>query len=132
MKKRSRVLIRIKRTLITLIFLAALGAVFYFGYYQFQLPADQYGVIFTKLNGWDPLVVKPASFRIEWEGLIPLNLKMEKFDLLPVTKRISSSGTLPSSEIYSMYLENNPDFSFSYAFDNYIYCKTFQSSQFDN
>ncbi len=117
MKKRSRVLIRIKRTIITLIILAALGAVFYFGYYQFQLPADQYGVIFTKLNGWDPAVVEPSSFRIEWEGLIPLNLRMEKFVLVPVTKRISATGTLPSSEIYSMYLENNPDFSFSYVFD---------------
>ena len=122
MKKRSKAVTRIKRVIILLIVLAVLGAAFYFGYYQFQLPADTYGVIFTKLNGWNPAVVKPAEFRLEWEGLIPLNLRIEKFALNPVETTIEAKGQLPSSEEYSLLLENNPDFSYSYKFKvSYIF-----------
>lgn len=118
MKKRSRVKARIKGTLIFLIILAALGAAFYFGYYQFQLPADTYGVIFTKWlgSGWDPEVVVPATHRIEWEGLLPTNLKLEKFTLTPRETTLSLSGELPSANIYSSHLEGSPDFSYKYNF----------------
>ena len=117
MRKRSRAGARIKGFFIFLLVAAAAGAVFYFGYYQFQLPADNYAVIFTKLNGWNPEVVKPGVFRTEWEGLIPLNLRMEKYTLLPVLKRINIEGELPSAEVYSTYLENSPDFNYSFSFD---------------
>ncbi|MDC7225847.1 MAG: hypothetical protein PQJ61_03670 [Spirochaetales bacterium] len=119
MKKRSKIGKRIKRSIILLLILAAVGAVFYFGYYQFQLPADTYGVIFTKYtgNGWDHDVVKPGEFRFEWQGLIPMNLSMEKFLLFPKSERVSLEGELPSAELYGMYLEGNPSFEYSYSFD---------------
>lgn len=117
MRKRSKAGAMIKGFILFLLIVAAIGSVFYFGYYQFQLTADNYAVVFTKLNGWNPDVVKPGIFRIEWEGLIPLNLKMEKFLMIPITKRISINGTLPSSDVYSTYLENSPDFNYSYSFD---------------
>ncbi|HAK47604.1 MAG TPA: hypothetical protein DCO79_16995 [Spirochaeta sp.] len=119
MKKRSKIGKRIKRTFILLLVIAAAGAVFFFGYYQFQLPADNYGVIFTKYtgDGWNHEVIKPGTARIEWQGLIPLNLSIERFILLPVTSRITVDGNLPSAEVYSMYLEGSPDFHYSYTFD---------------
>lgn len=119
MKKRTKIGKRIKRTFILLLIIAAAGAVFYFGFYQFQLPADNYGVIFTKYTGdsWNHDVIKPGSLRIEWQGLIPMNMKIERFKLTPVKNSLSIEGKLPSSEIYSIYLEGSPDFSYSYNFD---------------
>lgn len=116
MKKRSKALTAVKRIILTLIFLAVIGAVFYFGYYQFQLADNTYGVIFTKLNSWDHKLVQPSEFRIEWEGLIPLNLRMEKFTLAPVQATVSAKGELPSSAAYSALLQNSPDFSYEYSF----------------
>jgi len=118
MKKRSRVKARIKGTFIFLLIIAALGAVFYFGYYQFQLPPDTYGVIFTKWvgSGWNQEVVKPGTNHIEWEGLLPTNLKMEKFTISPRRIELSVSGELPSADSYSRYLEGSPDFSYEYRF----------------
>ena len=115
MKKRSKALIRIRRTILLLLILTALTSVFFFGYYQFQLPADTYGVIFTKINGWNHDVIVPAEFRFEWEGLIPFNLKIEKFTILPTESIISSKGRLPSADVYATYLYGNPDFSYEYS-----------------
>jgi hypothetical protein len=117
MKKRSKAGARIKGFIIFLLILAAVCGVFYFGYYQFQLTDDTYAVIFTKLNGWNPDVVKPGAFRIEWEGLIPLNLRMEKFSLKPLNSRVILEGELPSAETYASYLENSPAFNYSFTFD---------------
>ena len=95
-----------------IIILAAAASVFYFGYYQFQLPADTYGVYYTRLNGWNGSVVSPAEFRIEWEGLIPLNLTLHRFRLEPVISDVSAAGVLPSADEYSSFLEGSPDFSY--------------------
>jgi hypothetical protein len=116
MKKRSGKGARIKGVFIFLLLLAAAGAIFYFGYYQFQLPTDTYGVIFTKISGWNPTAVKPGEFRIEWEGLVPGNLNIQKFVLKPRETLITAEGRLPSAETYKMYLEGNPDFSYKYTF----------------
>ena len=119
MKKRSNIGKRIKRTFIFILILAAAGAVFYFGFYQFQLPADNYGVIFTKYtgSGWDMEVLQPGSLRFVWQGLLPMNLSIERFSLTPARSRIEIGGNLPSSDIYSIYLEGSPDFNYSYTFD---------------
>ena len=117
MKKRPKLLTRFLRTIILLLILTALGAVFYFGYYQFQLPADNYGVIFTKLDGWKDEVIMPGGFRFEWQGLIPLNLQIEKFEIIPHTASLSAAGELPSADSYSLYLKDSPDFKYSYSFD---------------
>ncbi|MBI9105503.1 MAG: hypothetical protein JEZ04_02095 [Spirochaetales bacterium] len=114
MKKRSRVKTRIKGIFILLVILSALGAVFYFGYYQFQLPVDTYGVIFTRLEKWDPVVVQAGTNRFEWEGLLPTNLIMEEFSISPRRIELSITGELPSAKAYSSYLEGSPDFSYNY------------------
>lgn len=111
----------IKRIFLTLIIIGTLGGAFYFGYYQFQLPMDNYAVIFTKINKWNPKVVKPGNFRFEWEGLIPFNLKMEYFLLKPINKNISVSGSLPSASAYSAHLSEKPNFSYEFSLNiNYI------------
>ncbi len=108
MKKRSK----IAGTIIIILLIAAAGAAVIFGYYQFQLPSDTYAVIYTKINGWNPEVVKPGEFRIEWEGLIPANLSMQKIVILPHQLSINRSGELPSSDVYSRMIEGDADFSY--------------------
>ncbi len=126
MKKGSKVLKRIRNIILSIIIIAALASVFYFGYYQFQLPSDTYGVIFTKINGWNSKTIMPGTFRFEWEGLIPLNLRIEKYKIAPVNVRISNKGYLPSAEIYRTYLKNTPEFAYSYAFD-VVYTLNYES-----
>ncbi len=88
------------------------GTVFYFGWIQFRLDENTYGVIFTKTYGYDEEVVIPGKFLWRWEALIPTNLTLHTFEITPQTKQHSKSGTLPSGEIYGSVLEENTDFSF--------------------
>ena len=117
MKKGNRVLKTIRRTIILLLILAALGAAFYFGFYRFQLKAGNYGVVFTKINGWDPKVVSPASYRFEWEGLLPTNLSMSVFGIEERRTELRAAGELPSASAYAYYLEGDADFSYDIRFN---------------
>ena len=96
--------------LVILVILA--GVVFYFGWVQIQLPAENYAVIFTKTGGYDQEVVRPGEFSWRWERLIPTNMTLYKFDLHPRSEKIPFQGNLPSAELYSSILPENPDFSY--------------------
>lgn len=95
-----------------LIIIIAGGVAFYFGWIQIQLPADSYGVIFTKTNGFEHQVVKPGTFVWRWQRLLPTNLKLYIYKLTTQQTQISSEGTLPSGELYAQYLDGKPDFSY--------------------
>jgi hypothetical protein len=102
-----------KAFLIILVILVLLaGAVFYFGWVQIHLPAEHYAVVFTKTGGYDQEVVRPGEFSWRWERLIPTNMKLYMFDLHPQSRKISFQGSLPSAELYSSTLPENPDFSY--------------------
>jgi transcriptional regulator with XRE-family HTH domain len=88
------------------------GTVFYFGWIQFKLDENTYGVIFTKTNGYDDDVVIPGKFIWRWEALIPTNLTLHTFEITPQTKQLSKIGSLPSGDIYGSVLEEKTDFSF--------------------
>ena len=92
------------------------GLVFYFGWIQIQLEENTYAVIFTKLNGYDEEITEPGTFTWRWDRLLPTNMTIHEFTLRPQEKEISLSGTLPSSDSYSLYLEGAPDFSYSLSF----------------
>jgi hypothetical protein len=97
------------------ILIIAAGVAFYFGWIQLQLPADTYGVIFTKTSGFEPTVVKPGAFVWRWQRLLPTNLTLYTFKLAPQQTEISSDGALPSGSLYSQYLDGKPDFSYKIA-----------------
>lgn len=105
-----------RKFFVTLIFLiVAAGAAFYFGWVQFQLPADSYGVIFTKTGGFESNVVKPGSFVWRWQRLLPTNLTLYVYHLTPQHTQITSQGTLPSGSLYAQYLQGKPSFSYKIA-----------------
>jgi hypothetical protein len=94
------------------ILIIAGGTVFYFGWIQLQLPADTYGVIFTKTNGFEHTVIKPGTFVWRWQRLLPTNLTLYTYKLTPQQAEVSSEGTLPSAALYSQFLDGKPDFSY--------------------
>lgn len=94
------------------ILLIAGGTAFYFGWVQLQVPANSYGVVFTKTGGWDTSVIRPGEFHWRWERLLPTNFTLHVFPSTPHETDVQSSGTLPSAEVYASYLEENPDFSY--------------------
>jgi hypothetical protein len=101
-----------KAFLITLIILVVLaGAAFYFGWLQILLPAENYAVIFTKTGGYDETVVRPGEFSWRWQRLIPTNMTVYTFDLHPRIVEASFESALPSADLYSSILPENPDFS---------------------
>ncbi|MBA7588104.1 hypothetical protein ES708_30154 [subsurface metagenome] len=98
--------------IILVILLLIAGAVFFAGWIQLLLPAETYGVIFTKTGGLDNKVVYPGVFTWRWERLIPTNLTLYKYKLTTYKLESSFKGTLPSAETYSSILPEKPDFSY--------------------
>lgn len=94
------------------ILIIAAGVVFFFGWVQYELPPNSYGVIFTKSHGWEPTVIRPGTFVWRWQRLLPTNLTLYAFPANPASKRISVTGTLPSAESYAQQLTPEPDFSY--------------------
>lgn len=95
-----------------IILLIAGGTAFYFGWVQLQMPANSYGVVFTKTGGWDDSVIRPGEFHWRWERLLPTNFTLHVFPSTPHETEVQSSGTLPSADAYASYLEEDPDFSY--------------------
>jgi hypothetical protein len=79
---------------------------------QIHLPAEHYAVVFTKTGGYDEEVIRPGEFSWRWERLIPTNMTLYTFDLHPRSEEISFQGSLPSADLYSSILPENPDFSY--------------------
>ena len=103
-----------KKFLVSLVIIVvAAAAVFYFGWVQLLLPADTYGVMFTKSGGWSPTVLVPGKFEWRWERLIPTNFTLYKYTIVPQVQDLKASGTLPSGDLYSQYMPGKPDFSYT-------------------
>jgi hypothetical protein len=89
------------------------GVVFYFGWIQFAVPVDKYGVMVSKTGGIYPKVITHEQFMWRPERVLPTNVKLYFFDAAPYTSTETVSGELPSAKIYSAQLEEKPDFSYS-------------------
>lgn len=100
-----------KAIFVLFLLIISAGAVFYFGWVQFSVPAGHYGVMISKTGGVNTSPVEPGVFRWQWELLLPTNAEILEFDLAPVTHTETVSGTLPSGSLYSRMIEGSPDFS---------------------
>ena len=107
---------KVKSILSIIILILAAIAVFIFGIVKIDLPPDTYAVIFTKTGGYDSKIFQAGDFRWKWENLLPTNLSYSLFDLSPRRISINSEGSLPSGDIYSIYLDGNPDFTYTFNF----------------
>lgn len=102
---------KVKMSVIILVLFSCV--VFFTGWVQLAVPAGKYGVLVSKTGGVNSVPITPGSFRWQWERLLPTNTSILVFDLSPAIVTSSSSGTLPSGELYSKMLEGDPDFSWN-------------------
>lgn len=89
------------------------GAVFYFGWIQFQLDEHSYGVVFSKTSGYEEEVLRPGEFNWRWEALLPTNITLHKIEVLPRSVDLEKSGSLPSGKVYAQAVEVSSDFKYS-------------------
>ncbi len=107
-----------KKFIISLIILVLVFSfVFLWGWTEFFVPVDKYGVMVSKTSGIKNEVIRSGNFSWSWERLIPTNTKLYVFSANPQTHSKNIAGTLPSAQIYSNMLEGNPDFSYNFSVD---------------
>ena len=103
-----------KKFVISLIILIILaGVVFYFGWIQFRIPEGSYAVVFSKTGGYESRAIPAGEFAWRWEALLPTNLTLHSYTGDPHTATLRTSGSLPSADLYSRQLEENPSFDYS-------------------
>jgi hypothetical protein len=103
-----------KKFIVFFILLLGLGGTgFYFGWIQLEVPVQSRGVIFTKTGGWEEKPIEPGAFTWRWEKLIPGNFTLYLYPDKVYTAEIEADGSLPSAEVYSMFLDGNPSFRYS-------------------
>ena len=101
-----------KRIIITLFILAALGGlVFLGGWAQLTVPPGAYGVVRSKTHGVDPRPVQTGEFRWIWYKLIPTNVAITVFRPERTERAINAANTLPSGGIYAAFAGIPGDFS---------------------
>ncbi|MDR1931720.1 MAG: hypothetical protein LBQ57_02745 [Spirochaetales bacterium] len=103
-----------KKFIVLFILLLALGGTgFYFGWVQLSIPAGSRGVIFTKTHGWEARAAQPGAFAWRWEKLIPGNFTLYLYPDTIYTDEILASGSLPSADVYNLFLDGRPEFTYS-------------------
>jgi hypothetical protein len=95
-----------------LLILIALGACFFLGWVQYQVPQGSFGVIRSKTHGIDPAVVREGRFRWVWYKLLPTNVKIQIFKTPEISLPLNISGRLPSGDVYASLAGLRTDFSY--------------------
>ncbi|MBQ0004161.1 MAG: hypothetical protein KBT21_11565 [Treponema sp.] len=99
------------------ILLIAGAAVFYLGYSPLKIPHGSAGVIISKTNGVSEVPVERGVFQWNWQFLIPKNTELRIFSIKPYKYSKFVKEILPSGDVYSKILKENPDFTYSFDFD---------------
>ncbi|UTC49961.1 hypothetical protein E4N65_07545 [Treponema sp. OMZ 855] len=112
-----------KVSIITVIVLACAGAVFFFGWTQFSVPAGKYGVMLSKSGGYYPQAIMPGNFTWRWERIVPTNAQILVFDLTPRQVNYAADGSLPSADRYAKILNTKDNFSWAFGIDALVTLK---------
>jgi len=94
-----------------LILIALCAAAFFIGWAQFSVPPGSYGVISSKTHGVDPEPVHSGEFRWIWYKLIPTNVQIAVFRIVPVKYHVDFNSSLPSGDSYASFAGLGADFS---------------------
>ena len=115
-----------KVCIITVIVLACVASVFFFGWTQFSVPAGKYGVMLSKSGGYYPQAIVPGNFTWRWERIVPTNAQILVFDLTPRQVHYAADGSLPSADRYGKVLNIKDDFSWAFGIDALVTLKAEQ------
>jgi hypothetical protein len=103
-----------KKLIVVLILLAILaGVVFFFGWTQFKLDKNTYGVLYTKTHGYFDRPIRSGEFSWSPWALIPKNMDITEVPASVRTVNLEATGDLPQAELYSRVLSGDPDFSYT-------------------
>ncbi len=119
---------RFSRWLTFLIFLGAVGFGAWYGWVQWDIPEGYGGLIHTKFTwrdgkragGFDRELTVNDGLHWRWEKLIPTNLTMHLYPLAIRSVTLSTSGTLPSGDLYLNFLEEKGDSRFDWNLSVYL------------
>lgn len=104
-----------KKFLISLFILIIFSAVvFFFGWTQYRVKPEEFGVVISKTDGIDETPVENGKFSWYWQFLLPTNAVIKTFNVEPVFVTKQIKGTLPSGDFYASY---NPKETFDYSFE---------------
>lgn len=101
-----------KLVVVFVLLIVVAGVVFYFGWIQFKIPENSYGVIFTKTHGWEADPIPAGEFVWRWQRLLPTNLTLFVYPVEPQQIRVEAKGSLPSAGVYASAIEGSVDFSY--------------------
>ncbi len=104
-----------KKFLISLFILIIFSTVvFFFGWTQYRVKPEEFGVVISKTDGIDETPVENGKFSWYWQFLLPTNAVIKTFNVEPVFVTKQIKGTLPSGDFYASY---NPKETFDYSFE---------------
>lgn len=95
---------------------AAGGYCFWRGWVQFLVPTDSCGIMISKTGGVYEKPIEKGRFVWRWEPLLPTNARVQVFSMQSQSFRKTVQGSLPSAEIYSLQIQQAPDFSYRFDF----------------
>ena len=102
---------------IVVLLLAAGVAGFFRGWVQFAVGIDEVGVLVSKTGGVKETPIEKGHFQWRWELLLPTNARLLKFPTAAIDYHKTIHGALPSADIYSLQIQQMPDFSYDFDFD---------------
>lgn len=95
-----------------LIIVAAATAVFFIGWVSFYVKPNTCSVMSTKTGGLYEKPVEHGKFLWRWERILPTNATLTNYKLTGYSVNKTFTGTLPSANVYRIYVSPNPDFSY--------------------
>ncbi|MBR1638701.1 MAG: hypothetical protein IJ688_04885 [Treponema sp.] len=101
-------------SLFILILFSAL--VFFIGWTQFKVKAENVGVVISKTSGVDENPVENGKFSWHWQFLLPTNASLNVFSIKPVNVSKVITGELPSGSLYTSIFSSQDDFSYRFNF----------------
>ncbi|MCR4741500.1 MAG: hypothetical protein K5866_01325 [Treponema sp.] len=106
-----------KKFFISILLLAiAASAVFYIGWVQIKVKADQIGIIISKTNGVEDQPVENGKFYWSKLFLLPTNAILKTFEVKPLNTEKTVSGQLPSGELYTSIYNSSNNFTYSFTY----------------
>lgn len=97
------------------LFIAAAGAVLYFGW--IQIPENKSALFFSSITGYEENLLETGKFHWRWQKLIPRTSKTFLINTAPEKAEIRLDGKLPSADAYSVNMPGKPDFSYALSAD---------------
>ena len=92
------------------------AAVFFIGWTQYKVKAEQVGVVISKTSGIDETPVENGKFSWYWQFLLPTNASLKTFSIKPVNTTKTITGELPSGGLYTTIYNSQDDFSYRFNF----------------